>query len=105
MTRSLETAALTASTRARQTSCRRNSGFPATGVKVTKIGDKVILEPVEAKPFDAEAFWGAIDGLGDKPFLPEGREGMQSTSVTVNPPVNPEEAGQRATPATGEFPP
>ncbi len=48
--------------------------FPGAEVKVTKIGDMVILEPVEAKPFDAEAFWGAIDALGDKPFMPEGRE-------------------------------
>ena len=48
--------------------------FTGKEVKVTKVGDKVILEPIEAKPFDAEAFWAAIDALGDKPFMPQGRE-------------------------------
>ena len=57
--------------------------FPGAEVKVTKIGDKVILEPVEAKPFDAEAFWGAIDALGDKPFMPEGREQPEPPSDRV----------------------
>ena len=49
--------------------------LPGTEVKVTKVGDKVILEPItEKKPFDAESFWATIDALGDKPFMPEGRE-------------------------------
>ena len=48
--------------------------FPGKEVKVTKVGDKVILEPIEAKPFDAKALWAAIDALGDKPFMPQGRE-------------------------------
>jgi antitoxin VapB len=48
--------------------------FPGREVMVTRIGDKVILEPVETKPFDAKAFWAAIDALGDKPFMPQGRE-------------------------------
>ena len=48
--------------------------FAGTEVEVTRIGDKVILGPVEAKPFDAKAFFEAIDALGDKPFMPEGRE-------------------------------
>jgi antitoxin VapB len=47
--------------------------FPGKEVKVTKVGDRVILEPIEAKPFDAKAFWAAIDALGDKPFMPRGR--------------------------------
>ena len=41
---------------------------------MTKVGDKVILEPLEPKPFDAEGFWAAVDALGDKPFMPQGRE-------------------------------
>jgi antitoxin VapB len=38
--------------------------LPGTEVKVTKVGDKVILEPMEKKPFDAKALWAAIDNLG-----------------------------------------
>jgi antitoxin VapB len=48
--------------------------FEGKEVKVTKVGDKVILEPLKPKPFDAEAFWAAIDAVGDKPFMPQGRE-------------------------------
>ena len=48
--------------------------FPSKEVKVIKVGDTVILEPIEAKPFDAKAFWAAIDALGDKPFMTQGRE-------------------------------
>jgi antitoxin VapB len=47
--------------------------FPGREVKLTKVGDKVILAPMDAE-FDADAFWAAVDGLGDKPFMPQGRE-------------------------------
>jgi antitoxin VapB len=42
--------------------------LPGKEVRVTKVGNKVILEPMEKKPFDAKAFWARIDALGDKPF-------------------------------------
>jgi antitoxin VapB len=49
--------------------------LPGTEVRVSKMGDKVILEPIsDRKPFDAKAFWAEIDAIGDKPFMPEGRE-------------------------------
>jgi antitoxin VapB len=48
--------------------------LPGKEVKVSKVGDKVILEPMEKPPFDAKKFWAEIDALGDKPFMPEGRE-------------------------------
>jgi antitoxin VapB len=49
--------------------------LPGAEVRVSKIGDKVILEPIsDRKPFDYGAFWAEIDALGDKPFMPEGRE-------------------------------
>jgi antitoxin VapB len=33
------------------------------------VGDAVLLEPiVEAKPFDAKAFWAKIDAPGDRVF-------------------------------------
>jgi antitoxin VapB len=45
--------------------------FEGKEVRVTKVGDRVILEP--AAPF-APMPWGQIDQLGDSPFMPEGRE-------------------------------
>lgn len=45
--------------------------FEGREVRVTKVGDRVILEPItpaESMP------WAAIDQLGDSPFMPEGRE-------------------------------
>ncbi len=45
--------------------------FEGREVRVTKVGERVILEPItpaETTP------WGAIDQLGDFPFMPEGRE-------------------------------
>jgi len=46
--------------------------FEGKEVKVTKVGDRVILEPIVDKPFDPASFWAAIDALGGKDFLPEG---------------------------------
>lgn len=45
--------------------------FDADEVKVTKIGDRVILEPL--KPASRMP-WAAIDSLGDSIFMPEGRD-------------------------------
>jgi len=42
--------------------------LPGTEVKVSRQGDKVILEPMEKKPFDAEALWAKIDALGGGDF-------------------------------------
>ncbi len=45
--------------------------FEGTEVRISKVGDRVILEPIgEIKPMP----WDLIDGLGDKPFMPEGRD-------------------------------
>ena len=39
--------------------------LPGKEVRVSKVGDKVILEPiVEKAPFDPKAFWAKIDALG-----------------------------------------
>jgi antitoxin VapB len=35
--------------------------LPGTKVKVTEVGDKVILEPMEKKPSDAKSFWATIE--------------------------------------------
>jgi antitoxin VapB len=46
--------------------------FAGSEVRAIKVGDRVILEPIGA---DEEPMpWAAIDALGDKPFMPEGRE-------------------------------
>jgi len=44
--------------------------FEGKEVRVTKVGDKVILEPMA----DTAMPWDLIDATGDKPFMPEGRE-------------------------------
>ncbi len=45
--------------------------FEGREVRVTKVGDRVILEPIA--PAGAMP-WKDIDQLGDSPFMPEGRE-------------------------------
>jgi antitoxin VapB len=47
--------------------------FAGREVRVSKVGDKVILEPLEQNT-DSQSFWAAIDSTGDMPFMPEGRE-------------------------------
>ena len=44
--------------------------FEGTEVRVTKVGDKVILEPMESSAMP----WALIDQTGDRPFMPKGRE-------------------------------
>lgn len=44
--------------------------FEGSEVRVSRIGDKVILEPITAGPVP----WALIDALGDNPFMPEGRD-------------------------------
>ncbi len=46
--------------------------FEGDAVKVTKVGDRVILEPIRSSATPMP--WAAIDQLGDKPFMPGGRE-------------------------------
>ncbi len=41
-------------------------------VRVSREGDKVILEPLEKPPFDVKAWRARLDALGAKDFLPEG---------------------------------
>lgn len=46
--------------------------FEGSEVKVSKIGDKVILEPITKVPLDLDKFWTELDALGARDFLPEG---------------------------------
>jgi len=45
--------------------------FEGREVKVTKIGERVILEPVLAA---RHMPWAAIDAIGDSIFMPDGRD-------------------------------
>ena len=45
--------------------------FEGSEVRVTKVGDRVILEPLESP---GTMPWAIIDGTGDSPFMPEGRD-------------------------------
>lgn len=44
--------------------------FGGEEVRVTRVGDKVILEPLES----AGMPWALIDQTGDSPFMPDGRQ-------------------------------
>ncbi len=46
--------------------------FEGREVRVSRIGDKVILEPMEAPPIDVAALWAELDAMGAREFLIEG---------------------------------
>jgi antitoxin VapB len=46
--------------------------FEGDEVRVTKVGDMVVLKPIEPSP--RRIPWELIDSLTDEPFMPEGRE-------------------------------
>ena len=46
--------------------------LPGKEARVTRDGDRIILEPVETE-FDVAAWFKSLDEFGDIPFLPEGR--------------------------------
>lgn len=46
--------------------------LPGKEVRVRKVGNAVLLEPIEKK-FDVKAWRTKLDALGAKDFLPEGR--------------------------------
>jgi antitoxin VapB len=56
--------------------------FEGTEVRVSKVGDKVILEPIEKQPIDFDKFWAELDALGARDFLPDG--------IPDDPPVEPD---------------
>jgi antitoxin VapB len=46
--------------------------FEGTEVRASKVGDKVILEPMNKPPVDLDKFWAELDALGAKDYLPDG---------------------------------
>lgn len=46
--------------------------LPGKEVRVSRDGDRIILEPVK-EAFDVQAWFKSLDEFRDVPFLPEGR--------------------------------
>jgi antitoxin VapB len=46
--------------------------FEGTEVRISKVGDKVILEPIKKMPIDIDAWFAKLDELGARDFLPNG---------------------------------
>jgi antitoxin VapB len=46
--------------------------LPGKEARVSKVGDRVILEPMEKPKFDSAAFWAAIDALGGEDLFRDG---------------------------------
>jgi antitoxin VapB len=57
--------------------------FEGNEVLVSKVGNKVILEPLRKEPIDVEALWAELDALGARDFLPDG--------LPDDPPLMPDE--------------
>jgi len=47
--------------------------MPGTEVRVRRIGQGVLLEPIGAQ-FDVKAWFAKLDEYLDEPFMPEGRQ-------------------------------
>jgi antitoxin VapB len=47
--------------------------FKGTEVRVSRLGDKVILEPTEKPSFDVKTWRAKLRALGAEDFLPQGR--------------------------------
>jgi antitoxin VapB len=58
-------------------------GIPLRGNRgAGKVGDKVILEPLEKQLVDVEAWFAQLDALGARDFLPDG--------IPDDPPAKPD---------------
>ncbi|MFE0755884.1 antitoxin [Inquilinus sp. NPDC058860] len=45
--------------------------LPGEAVRVTRVGNGVLLEPIET---DIEAWFASLDRFAEEPFMPDGRE-------------------------------
>ena len=46
--------------------------FEGKELRVSRIGDKVIIEPMKTSPIDVAALWAQLDAMGARDFLIEG---------------------------------
>ena len=53
--------------------------FEGKEVQVSRVGDLVILQPIESQPMP----WATIDATGDGLFIPNGREQPQAMDDRV----------------------
>jgi antitoxin VapB len=67
---------------ARRCACPRNFAFEGTEVRISTVGDKLILEPLKKQPIDLDKFWAKLDALGARDFLPDG--------IPDDPPIEPD---------------
>ena len=60
--------------------------FEGKEVRVSKVGDKVILEPMKRPPFDVDAWWARLDAYRDIPFpeLPDDPPLMPDDSISFD---------------------
>lgn len=55
--------------------------MPGTEVRVRRIGEAVLLEPIEA---DVDSWLARLDALNDEPFMLEGREQPPTPAESVD---------------------
>jgi len=48
--------------------------FEGKEVRLSKVGDKMIMEPLGKKPFDAAAWLAELDRYRNIPFMEDGRD-------------------------------
>ncbi len=60
--------------------------FEGTEVQVSRVGNKVVLEPISKPAFDAAAWRARLDALGARDFLTEGlpEDPPVGTDDTIN---------------------
>lgn len=46
--------------------------FEGDEVRISRVGDKVILEPINKRAVDPEKVWAQLDALGAADFMPDG---------------------------------
>jgi antitoxin VapB len=68
------TAKLFMSGRSQAVRLPREFRFEGTEVRISKVGDKVTLEPLKKRPFDAAAWRASLEKYRHIPFMEDGRD-------------------------------
>jgi antitoxin VapB len=75
--------------------------FEGTEVGISKIGDKVVLEPIEKKPFDAVAWRAGLEEYREIPFMDDGRDQGTQRSTPVSAEIDALRNGEDLFPEDG----
>jgi antitoxin VapB len=75
--------------------------FEGTEVRISKVGETVILEPVEKKPVDAAAWRTKLEEYRDVPFMEDGRDQGTELSAPVWTAIDPLRNGEDLFPEDG----